>query len=666
MRAKLRDDLMYVATEDGVYLETGTTSTEISGGAAYGLIRRIAPHLDGSRTVAELTGSLPPHHQRLVTDLVTMLVHRGLARDLDREPPHRLQDWELSRYRQAIAFAEHAADAPLHRFESFRNGRVLLIGAGAGLVALVQTLFDLGLRTATLVDTAESPTDPAACQRILDRCRAGDPTVELSLRPDLAGALADDAALAALVGAYDAVLHCTDRLMAGRALSLNRVARAHGVPVLHALATAGSAWVGPTGAGAAGGCWECAVWSVHGTSRSGDAPLEKDQPDLVPEYLTPPVAALVGTALGFGYFRHAVGAETTATNRMTHIDLETAVTSEHLLGVHPRCRSCRRPVPADGLAERVAVMAARTPVDAETFATRVATLIDPRLGPVLDIGTGRQSQMSVSCIEATVADVAGTGTGPTTVTAIGSSRRQALSRAAVAAVEALAAQAATVTGTAAAAATVTDAAAAAATDLPHWWDPATGDIVTAEPTAPLVAAGFTWAEALGRALLRLRRAAATAPDPGHLPAAPADPAVPDGSVLDPAHWPEPVRTMAADMDVLGHELVAWRDAASTPTVFVGTASGWLSHTTAPDADTALEQAMQAAVAGLTGRSPAGADIGPDPGAGDWDACLTPLLKEVTDGGQRLLLRPVDDLPGTRDVLPFLVQAMLTPNTGSIG
>ncbi|BCJ70363.1 hypothetical protein [Polymorphospora rubra] len=60
MRAKLRDDLMYVATEAGVYLETGTTSTEISGGAAYGLIRRIAPHLDGSRTVAELTESLPP------------------------------------------------------------------------------------------------------------------------------------------------------------------------------------------------------------------------------------------------------------------------------------------------------------------------------------------------------------------------------------------------------------------------------------------------------------------------------------------------------------------------------------------------------------------------------------------------------------------------------
>ncbi|BCJ70362.1 hypothetical protein [Polymorphospora rubra] len=585
-----------------------------------------------------------------------MLVHRGIARDLDREPPHRLQDWELSRYRQAISFAEHAADAPLHRFESFRNSRVLLIGAGPGLATLVQTLFDLGLRTATLVETAESPTDTAACQRILDRCRADDPTVELSLRPQRAGDLADDTALAALVGEYDAVLHCTDRLMAGRALTLNRVARAHGVPVLHALATADSAWVGPTGGGAVGGCWECAVWSLHGTGRSGDAPLEADQPDPVPEYLTAPVGALIGTALGFGYFRHAVGAETVATNRMTHIDLESAVTSEHLLGVHPRCRSCRGSLPAEPLAERIALMARRTPVDAETFATRVATLIDPRLGPVLDIGTGRQSQLSVSCIEATVADVAGTGTGPTTVTAIGNSRRQALSRAAVAAVESLAGRAAT----------ATDTTPAGTTDPFHWWDPATGEVVPAKPAAPLVAAGFTWAEALGRALLRLRRSAVTPPDAGQLPGSPTDPTVPAGSTIDPAEWPEPVRTMAADMSVLGHDLHAWHDASSTPTVFVGTTSGWLAHTTAPDTDTALEQAMQAAVAGLTGRSPAGADVGPDLGAGDWDTWLAPLLKELTDSGQRLLLRPVDHLRDTRDVLPFVVEAMLTPGPGSIG
>ncbi|WP_432050527.1 hypothetical protein [Verrucosispora sp. NA02020] len=650
MRAKLRDDLMYVPTEDGVYLETGTTGTEISGGSAYGLIRRIAPHLDGTRTVADLTAGLPAPQQRLVTDLVTMLVDRGIARDLDRDPPHGLQDWELDRYRQAISFAEHAADAPPHRFESFRNSRVLLVGAGAGLTALVQTLFDLGLRRATLVTTAESPTDPAACRRILDRHRADDPTAELDLRPDLAAALTDAAALTALIGTHDAVLHCTDRLMAGRALTLNRVARAHGVAALHALAFSGSAWVGPTGGGAAGGCWECVVWSLHGTSRSGDAPWRDDRPDQVPEYLTAPVGALVGTALGFGYFRHAVGAETATTNRMTHIDLASAVTSEHLLTVYPRCRACRRDRAAVDLVERIATMTGRPAVDAETFATRVATLIDPRLGPVLDIGTGRQSQTSVSCIEATVADVTGTGTGPATVTAIGDDRRQALNRAAVAAVESLAGQAATV---------------ADATPT-HWWDPVAGEVVPAEPTAVLLAAGFTWTEAVGRALLRLRRTTATAPDAGHLSDPPSDATHPAGSALDPADWPEPVRTRAADMSVLGHDLAAWCDTSSTPTVFVGTTGGWLAHSTAPDTATALEQAMQTAVAALTGRVPAGADVGPDLGAGEWDAWLPPLLKEVDAAGQRLLLRPVDHLPDTRDVLPFLVEAMLTPRPGGAG
>ncbi|GAB3136959.1 hypothetical protein GCM10027290_01820 [Micromonospora sonneratiae] len=649
MRAKLRDDLLYVPVENGVYLETGTGSTEINGGSAYALIQRITPYLDGSNTVDAITAGLPPAQKRLVTDLVTVLVQRGIARDLDSEPPHHLQDWELDRYGQAITFAEHVADAPLHRFERFRNGRVLIIGTGQAMSALVQTLFDLGLRSATLLETAEAPTEHEAYHRVLDRCRALDPTVELHLVPDGTAALATETTLATLFAGYDAVLHCTDRTMADRALTITRVARAQGVPALHAVPTGEGAWVGPTTGGIAGGCWECAVRSARGAGSTDGALLADDRPELRPEFLTPPVRALLGATLGFAYFRSAVGGESSTTNRMTYVDLESAETSEHLLGVHPRCGSCLVGQSPRPIAERVAEMAQRESVDQETFATRVTGLIDRRLGPLLEVGTGSHSQLSVSCLEATVASLTAHGTGPRAVTAVGGNRRQALTRAAVAGLELLAAE------------------AAQSTDV-EWWDPRTGETVPAGPDPAahtvVVAGGFSWAEAQGRALLRLRRA--EAPAPASAPGSDAGTGAENpGGRLDRSDWPAAARVMADEMAILGHDLYAWSDVSSTPSVFVGTRSRWLAHACATELDIAVELAMQAAVASLTGRSPDGTDIGPDVGQGSWDTELDPLLAEVVGTGQRLLIRPADQVPALRKVLPFIVEATLVPDAGRI-
>lgn len=651
MRAKLRDDLMYVAVDDGVYLETGLASTQVAGASAYALVQRLAPHLDGSRTVRALTAGLPPAQQRLVADLVRMLVDRGIARDLDSEPPHTLRDWELDRYRESIAFAEHVSDAPLSRFEAFRNGRVLLVGAGPGLLALVQTLFELGLRTASLVETTEVDSERDGCRRIVELRRADDPTTGLTLL-DATAALDTDEGLTGLLAGYDAVLHCAARPMAARATRLNRAARAVGIPVLHAVPDGEAAWIGPTGGNTTGGCWECGVLSRQG-GRPTDSPAgDTDEPDGGSEWLSAPVGGLIGAALGFAYLRHRLGAETTDTNRMTRVDLRTAMTSEHLLDVHPRCRSCRPPAGPVDLAGQVAAMAARTPVDVGEFVERMPFLVDARLGPLLAIDTGTHSQISVSCVEATVVDLA--GGAPIVLTAVGGSRHQALIRAATAALETLAARAPA--GTAALA---RPAARACADDTAlAWWDTGRGTVVDAQPDVVVVAGGHTWAEAQGRAILKLRRAAATAPDltPGG--------GDPPGGWLDRARWPEPARVMAQELALLGHDLRAWHDGSGTPTVFVAADGRWLAHSCATDVDRALENATQAAVAVLTGRRPDGAEIGPDVGTGDWDTLLPPLLRELTRDGRTLLVRPADPPPRARRVMPFMIAATLTPRAGS--
>ncbi|MFV2115993.1 hypothetical protein ACFHW0_27155 [Micromonospora sp. LOL_025] len=659
MRAKLRDDLLYVPVENGVYLETGRGSTELSGGAAYRLVQQLAPHLDGSRTVEALTAGLPPAQQRVVADMVTMLVRRGIARDLDAEPPHGLQDWELDRYRQAILYAEHVADAPAHRFEGFRNSRVLVVGAGAALHSLVQTLFDLGLRAATVMETGEEPAGGEAYRRILDRCRDGDPTVTLRQVPDDTAGPGVEAALAATFGGFDAVLHCTGRELAGRALAVTRAARAAGIPALHAVPAGDAAWVGPTSGGVVAGCWECAVRAAHGAGPTGGVLAVHDRPDRRSELLSGPMDTLLGAVLGFAYFRGAVGGAGAGANTMTHVDLASGETSEHLLGIHPRCGTCAGPAAPGGLAERVARMAGRPPLDPDTFASRVTTLIDRRLGPVVEVGTGDHSQLSVSCLAATVADLTGDGGGPRVVTAVGASRRQALVRATVAGLELLAAEAAaTGRGTPAAGAGTATAEVeppAAGADG-GWWDPLAGAAVPAAEGASypvVVAGGLSWAEAQGRAALRLAHATADGPpEPGQ--------AAGDGGR---DRWPAAARQLADDMAVLGHELHAWHCASDVPTVFVGTGERWLAHACAIDVRVAWDLATQAAAAILTGRGPHGADVGPDAGAGTWDGDLEALLKGFAAGGRRLLLRPVDALPALRGVLPFVVEATLTDGTG---
>ncbi|MET7468036.1 TOMM precursor leader peptide-binding protein [Micromonospora sp. NPDC005686] len=651
MRAKLRDDLLYVAVENGVYMETGRGSTEITGGSAYQLVAQLAPHLDGSRTLDELTGGLPPAQQRLVADMVGMLVRRGFARDLDAESPHGLLDWELDRYRQAISYAEHVADAPVHRFEAFRNARVLLVGAGAPLHSLVQTLFDLGLRAATVMETGEEPADDEAYQRILDRCRDGDPTVTLTRVPDATAG--PEAALTAVFGGFDAVLHCTGRELAGRAVAVTRAARAAGIPALHAVPNGDSVWVGPSSGDVAAGCWECGVRAAHGTGPAGATLALLDRPEHRSEQLTAPMAALIGGILGFVHFRAAIGGPGAAPNIMTRLDLDSGQTSGHPLGAHPRCGSCAERTAPTPLAERVATVAGRTPIDRDTFATRVMAVIDRRLGPVIEVGTGEYSQLSVSCLTATVADLTGAGTGPRAVTAVGDDRRQALVRATVAGLELLAAEAAPPpTGSA------TPSADSTPSPTDTWWDPLTGAVVAVPGGATypkVVAGGLSWAEAQGRAALRL--AYATAGEPP-LPAS-AD----AGGEWSRDTWPTAVRHLADDMAVLGHELHAWRDVSDVPTVFVGTGDRWLSHACATDAETALELATQTAAALLTDRVPTGTDIGPDVGTDSWEGDLETLLKGFTTGGRRLLLRPVDDLPALRAVLPFIVEATLTDGTG---
>ncbi|MCA2216670.1 TOMM precursor leader peptide-binding protein [Jidongwangia harbinensis] len=593
MRPKLRDDCTYLAVEDGVYLEAATGSARLTGRAAFGLVDRLAPHLTGERTLDALTAGLPGPHRRAVTDLVAELLRRGLARDVDTDPPHGLTTAELDRYADEIAFAEHVGNAPVSRFEAFRTSRVLLVGAGHAMAALVQSLLSLGLRAPTVAVTGEPAGDPDDLRRVLHRCRDRDPGLELNhlTEPDR---LWHGAPAGRMLAGYDAVLHCTDRPMHVRARALTRAGRAAGVPVLHALPLAGDGWIGPVGAGA---CWECAWWNLRGAMIPGDPAWREsaaDDPDRPVPDLSGPLAAVLGTKLGFAYFRRAIGVPEPAA-RITRLDLRSAMTTEHTVVAHHRCPDCGGGDDADA-----------PPSGPEEFSRAAAALVDDRLGPLLRLGTGNHAQLPLNVVDAVLPDVTGTGRGTRVVTAVGASRAEALRRAAVVALESI----------------------AVAVDAEPGLRPAA------------VAGGFSWAEAQGRALLRLRSGRARPPRGG-----PGDAGWPTGT------WPEPARRLADRAAVLGTELYAWSDRSSIPTVFVGGAGTWLAHCCSVDTDSALTAATQAALAALTGRTAPGCDVGVEPGVvSGWPDLLPQLL---AGPGEPVLLRRCDGGPALRSVLPYV-------------
>src|ERR1043165_5830313 len=83
MRPLLRSDAYLAESEDGAYLLTHRGPVQFTGRTVHQFIERLAPSLDGSRTLDELTAGLAPERADAVRKLVGMLLDRDVVRDAD-------------------------------------------------------------------------------------------------------------------------------------------------------------------------------------------------------------------------------------------------------------------------------------------------------------------------------------------------------------------------------------------------------------------------------------------------------------------------------------------------------------------------------------------------------------------------------------------------------
>ncbi|WP_309505898.1 hypothetical protein [Streptomyces pyxinae] len=381
MRPKLKSDVLYVPTGDGVHVFGAGADVALRGRAAYQWLDRLAPHLDGSVELAALVRGLPDDKRELVGALVGRLRDAGCLVDAAEDLPHGLTGRELELYDQEIAFIEYYGPSAARRFEEYRNSRVVVAGAGPAFVALVCSVLRSGVRALRAVRTDEAPTATARLAELVAEALARDPEQRV-VHAEFG------AAEEAAIGGADLVLHLATAGGTERAERLAEACERSGTPLVQGVVLDDVAWLGPAGATA---------W------RSAWARLAPRGPHRADAFLTGPAAAVVAGHLGLAGFRAltGIGEDSEEGCRVTRVDLETLRTTVHGFLPHPAVLATGQgPETEAEFAARYAALSATPPLTEEEFSACAARCFDPHLGVLRELAERDFTQLPLNVSEA--------------------------------------------------------------------------------------------------------------------------------------------------------------------------------------------------------------------------------------------------------------------------
>ncbi len=391
---------------EGAYIRSNLGGSMLKGASTYEFIQRIAPLLDGTRTLGELCAAAPEPSRASLAKLILLLLGKGYVKNVLDDRPHTLSGEVAAAYAANVSFIEYFTDSPELRFETYRDSSIVLAGSGPLLQALANSQLRAGVRTVPLVPFGESPFDRDRVAEHLAASHAQDPEQRIVYpNPD-----ADTERLDEVTADAAMVLHVADRPMIERARLLPAAASAAGAASAQAVVSGDEAWIGPViGRGDDATAWESAWRRLCALTPDVVGADLRDHPEVAPsEFLRGPTVALVANQLCFAAFRHLTGIDDgTGANHLVRFDLETLETSKHAFLPHPLAR----PVVPDDPA-RTAALAAAAPVDDEELARRAVEFVDPRTGVFAEVTERDYEQLPLFVSEVVVSDPVGLAGGP--------------------------------------------------------------------------------------------------------------------------------------------------------------------------------------------------------------------------------------------------------------
>lgn len=645
VRPRLRGDVYIMRVPEGAYIRSNLGGSILKGASTYEWIQRIAPMLDGTRTLGELCAAVPEPSRAALAKLTMLLHDKGYVKNVLDDRPHTLPADLAETYAGNIAFIEYFTDSPELRFESYRNSTVVLAGSGPLLQALTNSQLRAGVRTSSLVPFAESPFDRDRVAEHLAAARAQDPDQQIAYLDADARQLDRVAADAAMV------LHVADRPMIGRARSLPGLAVAAGAAFAQAVVAGDEAWIGPVIAEDGDPtAWESAWRRLCALAPDLVGADLRDHPETAPsEFLRGPTVALVANQLCFAAFRHLTGIDQgTGVDHLVRFDLETLETANHAFLPHPLALPALPDDPA-----RLTALAGGVPVDDEELARRAVDFVDPRTGVFAEITERDYEQLPLFVSEVVVSDPVGLAGGPFPVHGCGETVVESRQRAVRHALERYAA-------------VMVDSRKG---DRLYGLDVLTGEPVPVDTAevfpARTAASGNDWSEAVRAAVVaaanqNVAAALSTATEP--LPRLDMD-----GAELTPRAARYLKLLEIVDQPFAVHDLSGL---LGLPTFGFTTPQGTVAYVSDLDVGVALEKGLEQTLLGYQSRAadqpgyaPAPVPELPEhlrggPGARPKSVTLEEVVTGLTRDGGRVVAVPLDHDPFLARLCPFVARAVV--------
>jgi bacteriocin biosynthesis cyclodehydratase domain-containing protein len=389
LRPALVADCLFAPGDEMVLVRSNRGTFTLNGRHVASWLEKLAPHLDGRRSIETLTANLPAGQRDSVVKLVGMLADQGVVRDLDRELPHDLPDEDLAAWASEIDYVDSLGGSGPHHFGRFRGTRVVVAGPAATAGLIAEAARELGSRRLEIV---ASDASPAA-----DLPDHPEPT--------------------------EVVVGCDGADRAPRLAALNRTCWVSGRTLLPVVIGEDAAWIGPVVRPGRAGCWECAWRRLDQRDRRAG----RD-----PGRLGPTAGAILATRAAMEVLRLVTGAGTLPSERgLVRLDLETGLSRRHPFHPHPLCQVCGGAETTAGgdLLNRWSAYDGRAEQRPEELLRLADDLVDPCCGILRSLGEDELPQLPFNAARAVASAPGGGGDEPLVAMGTGETRSDSRERA---------------------------------------------------------------------------------------------------------------------------------------------------------------------------------------------------------------------------------------------
>lgn len=308
-RPRIRRDVLFTETPNGVLFHNSKGGVHINGKNAYRFTQLLTPHLNGEHRVENICDGLGEQQRSMIATLLATLFDRDFARDVPAVDTtghaERLDPAVREVFDAQLNYIDHYADDATNRFARFRQTSVAVLGSGPVAEQCVLGLIRNG---AGIVGIDETLGDPAGARAAeLSRLEDARCPVEIPVLSDRDGPFG----WTDLTG-YDVVLVAGDTA-AAQLHRLESEGVPKGVTALGAWAFGERAVVGPMLAGTNHASWTSAVLRLGANVSAADeaavwAAVAAPDSVVVAPGLRGPLAAMVGNLLAYECFRFSTGA----------------------------------------------------------------------------------------------------------------------------------------------------------------------------------------------------------------------------------------------------------------------------------------------------------------------------------------------------------------------